>query len=382
MRRGGGKKAKAKLEPEAEDTTPPPPPTRDTKEELFPVDWTPELSLSMLTIILEDREIKMGLYPGAGQHASTKNGGGKPKTDHQFAIAEALWKHESFWPQGKAMTTKVRTQICNKIKNRLSKMEKEVRIINEKMGQTGQGMTSKDEIDVSLDNQLTRTWKEVEKTCPWYFEMKGLVAERPSRNPVGLGNSESGIDLSALDAAEDLYTETKTPDVDDDQTSLSGLIDVDDNATKTSSDWGLGDPMMNVDDESPPPPSEVSKTQIPSKRKPAASKSSSLPESQLPPTKKFKISNEFSQISETMQHTRQKALDLAMEKERSKGKELELRTKLKMEKMRQKALRDERRHERKLKKMQNEAQMMSATSMVGSMPNMNPQIVSCNFLLG
>ncbi|KAJ3817216.1 hypothetical protein F5880DRAFT_1511972 [Lentinula raphanica] len=159
MRHRGGKKAKAKLEPEAEDTTPPPPPTRDTKEELFPVDWTPELSLSMLTIILEDREIKMGLYPGAGQHASTKNSGGKPKTDHQFVIAEALWKHESFWPQGKAMTTKVRTQICNKIKNRLSKMEKEVRIINEKMGQTGQGMTSKDEIDKRLKKPALGTAK-------------------------------------------------------------------------------------------------------------------------------------------------------------------------------------------------------------------------------
>ncbi|KAJ3975085.1 hypothetical protein EV361DRAFT_946432 [Lentinula raphanica] len=200
--------------------------------------------------------------------------------------------------------------------------------------------------------------------------MKGLVAERPSRNPVGLGNSESGIDLSALDAAEDLYTETKTPEPDDnEQTSLSGAMDIDDNGIKTSSDWGLGDPP--IEDESPPPPPEISKTQMPSKRKPAASKSSSLPESQLPPTKKFKMSNEFSQVSETMQQTRQKALDLAMDKERSKGKELELKTKVKMEKMRQKALKDERRHERKLKRMQNEAHMMSATSMMGSMPNMS-----------
>ena len=72
---------------------------------------------SMLAIITDSKEIKAGLFPGPGQHASTKNGGGKPKTDHQFAIAKALWEKESFWPKGAALTTAVHTKICNKIKN-------------------------------------------------------------------------------------------------------------------------------------------------------------------------------------------------------------------------------------------------------------------------
>ncbi|KAJ3713437.1 hypothetical protein C8R42DRAFT_545841, partial [Lentinula raphanica] len=58
------------------------------------IDWTPELSQSLVNSILDNYKVKIGLYPGPGQHASTKNGGGKPKTDHYFALAEALFINE------------------------------------------------------------------------------------------------------------------------------------------------------------------------------------------------------------------------------------------------------------------------------------------------
>lgn len=39
---------------------------------------------------------------------------------------------------------------------------------------------------------------EVEEVCPWYFQMKGIIGERPNMKPVGVGNSTSPVDLTIL----------------------------------------------------------------------------------------------------------------------------------------------------------------------------------------
>ena len=39
---------------------------------------------------------------------------------------------------------------------------------------------------------------EVEKVCPWLYQMKALLGERPNTKPVGIGNSTSKLDLDVL----------------------------------------------------------------------------------------------------------------------------------------------------------------------------------------
>lgn len=65
------------------------------------------------------------------------------------------------------------------------------------MGQTGEGLTSADQIDMEKDNELTNKWAIIRSSCPWFFEMRDLIAERPNIVPAGLGNSTDVIDMAA-----------------------------------------------------------------------------------------------------------------------------------------------------------------------------------------
>lgn len=47
----------------------------------------------------------------------------------------------------------------------------------------------------------------ISATCPWFFEMRDLIAERPNMVPVGLGNSTTDIDPSILDPSLDNGTD-------------------------------------------------------------------------------------------------------------------------------------------------------------------------------
>lgn len=38
----------------------------------------------------------------------------------------------------------------------------------------------------------------IKEACPWFFEMRELIAECPNQVPVGLGNGEMGIDMSVM----------------------------------------------------------------------------------------------------------------------------------------------------------------------------------------
>ena len=81
------------------------------------------------------------------------------------------------------------------------------------MGETGAGITSADQIDMSKSNAFTNKWSmhsiyirypfethafmivAISATFPWLFEMKDLIAERPNLVPVGIGNNTSSIDI-------------------------------------------------------------------------------------------------------------------------------------------------------------------------------------------
>ncbi|KAJ4473465.1 hypothetical protein C8J55DRAFT_562990 [Lentinula edodes] len=66
------------------------------------------------------------------------------------------------------------------------------------MGQTGEGLTSEDQIDMSLSNSFTTVWSKVKKNFPYYFIVREIVGERPNITPVGLRNAKTPIDTSFL----------------------------------------------------------------------------------------------------------------------------------------------------------------------------------------
>jgi hypothetical protein len=54
--------------------------------------WSDEdHSWSLISAITDNSVIKEGLFPSPGSNVPTSKGGGKPKTDHQYALAVALF---------------------------------------------------------------------------------------------------------------------------------------------------------------------------------------------------------------------------------------------------------------------------------------------------
>jgi hypothetical protein len=65
--------------------------------------------------------IKQGLFPSPGANVSTKKGGGKGKTDHQWAMCKVMFtNHETYGAAfAKVKTPKAKAAWALKIKNRL-----------------------------------------------------------------------------------------------------------------------------------------------------------------------------------------------------------------------------------------------------------------------
>jgi hypothetical protein len=82
-----------------------------------------DLTWSLISAITDDPAIKQGLFPSPGANVSTSKGGGKPKTDHQFALAAALFsEHPKYCEVFKlATSSKERAVWAKWIKNRLQK---------------------------------------------------------------------------------------------------------------------------------------------------------------------------------------------------------------------------------------------------------------------
>src|SRR6266487_1782756 len=123
-----------------------------------------DLTWKLIAAITDNPEIKQGLFPGVGSNVSTAKGGGKKKTDHQFALAENVFKDHPDYGRlfAQAQTVKEKGLWGRRIKNRLKRcvlhfdkvqqeylpvgnslVEKTKRHIKD-MGETGAGITSED----------------------------------------------------------------------------------------------------------------------------------------------------------------------------------------------------------------------------------------------
>ncbi|KAJ7099758.1 hypothetical protein C8R44DRAFT_888450 [Mycena epipterygia] len=360
---------------------------------------------------MEHKHIKQSLYPPCGPNASTTKGGGKTKSNAQRDLSVLLLGKDAKYKDALAKCKAPKKQLAyaNKIKNRLSTMAKIARAFNNEMGQTGARIDNAAQIDMSVTNSFTTKWAEIYESCPWYFDMRNLIAQHPNLVPTGVGHSSTGF-------AADVILPGPTP-ADDNEIVLEGQNDLDTSSPAPFPGWettpghapepeahkrsfsemddaaGSGDdyqPLTHIpseldpldgddgkvdDEEEETGAGKVKAKKNETHRKNAAKPSTSTPaaastSSASKPSNKTKIA-EFSEIAKGEEKTRQKELDLAALHTRHaitstevKGRLVEKREERRLQA--QEAKREERMAKLRMKEMQmcnaHELQMAAVSS--------------------
>ncbi|KAG0692836.1 hypothetical protein DFH29DRAFT_882001 [Suillus ampliporus] len=140
--------------------------------------------------VTSDDTIRKGLYPEPGANASTKNGGGAKKTEHYQALCKVLFDGHAEY--GSAFKIALGNPKAKGL------LEQKTLVYVKEMGTTGAGIEHEEDIDMSQVNNFTTRWAQIKEEFPWFFEMRALVANRPSRIPTGVGNADSAADFSIL----------------------------------------------------------------------------------------------------------------------------------------------------------------------------------------
>ncbi|KAH9946452.1 hypothetical protein B0H21DRAFT_693708 [Amylocystis lapponica] len=196
------------------------------------------------------------------------------------------------------------------------------------MGETGMGITSASEIDMSIQNKFTNKWAEIVQAFPYLWEMKALIGQRSNANPTGIGNGQSEIDVELLQRIKD---NSPGPDLGDDG-PVSPMEDrISWSPTPSlSHDSPLAKPIAEDGEDmldlaaSPLCAPETRKRKAasvedndsivpkPPTKKTAARSSTSTPavKGQLSKkTKKLKMADQFSEVAVAEEATRRKAID-------------------------------------------------------------------------
>ncbi|KAA1480072.1 hypothetical protein DENSPDRAFT_887343 [Dentipellis sp. KUC8613] len=158
------------------------------------------MKLKLINHIRENRTIKQSLYPDCGGNASSSQGGGQRKSVAHRELANLMFVDDRDFgvDYAKATTPKLKTAWGLKVKNCLADMEKTCRAFVKEMGETGAGIACEEDINMNVNNSFTNRWQEIKAECPWFFEMRDLIAERPNQIRSGLGNSASDCDITVL----------------------------------------------------------------------------------------------------------------------------------------------------------------------------------------
>ncbi|KAJ7677409.1 hypothetical protein B0H14DRAFT_2656078 [Mycena olivaceomarginata] len=286
------RKAKAQREDDSESS-------EDSADEADDADWSwkkPEFSQKLLAHIMENGDIKRALYPPCGPNTSTTKG----------------------WRGLLGSTTR-------------------------RWGKTGAGVQNAAEIDMSVTNVFTTKWAEISAKCPWYFNMRNLIGQRPNLVPTGLGHGSSTVTagvimpVAAGDAAggpDPIMQEG----LDDDNNSVAftdwapspppergsrkrRFDDLDDDGAAAGSgdDYKTSSPDASEsglpDDDVPALVEQKGKgEQAKPQKKPAKPSTSkpavAAPAASVKPSKKTKLA-EFGDIVKNEEKTRHKELDLA-----------------------------------------------------------------------
>ncbi|KAJ6614407.1 hypothetical protein B0H10DRAFT_2221284 [Mycena sp. CBHHK59/15] len=205
--------------------------------------WNIELTWELITAIEEDEEIQDGLFPGVGGIPQT---GGKPKKHHYYKLACILFlDHPDYKeifqinPKHTAVQLNAQRKLwTEKVKNKLAPLVAKARENIIEMGETGAEIASEDDILPGMG--LTTKWDLIKLESPWFFHLQDLIAVRPNLQPDGLGNNDSGYDLSLLN-----------PSHGGDGSTSSGFDDTQD-LPKQLSEPGPLDDTSDSDEDLPP----------------------------------------------------------------------------------------------------------------------------------
>ncbi|KAF8128457.1 hypothetical protein K438DRAFT_2000279 [Mycena galopus ATCC 62051] len=208
------------------------------------IDWTNDLTWTLITAIESDPEMRDGLFPGVG---AIKRTGGQPKTHYYYKLATICFdEHEAYKDaftidpaQSKRFRSQQRKLWTDKVKNRVNALIRKAKENIIEMGQTGAGITSEDEIRPGTS--FATKWDLIQKDSPWFFNIRSLIASRPNLQPVGLGNNDSGFDVDLLLRTHDGDDTSSVPadDTQDLPSQLSEGADI----TSDSDDELLANPF-------------------------------------------------------------------------------------------------------------------------------------------
>ncbi|PPR03352.1 hypothetical protein CVT24_012570 [Panaeolus cyanescens] len=297
------------------------------------VNWTENdhaLTRALIAAILANSDIRKGLFLPPGSNQSTQRGGGKKKSHWLFLVATEIFSTHK--QHSKAFKYAMETGSKERAKARESCMTEIVKAHSETMGKTGEGVLAEEDIDMSVSNALTNAWSAVKKDCPWYFDMRDLIAERPNAKPTGIGNSQIGkctgwanpqtdVDLSILNSGPEDLTEPETVDTaimeetdGDDDGDGEDVGDVGGGSKGGTSDGGDGDETQSDESDDEDGEEAGHGKMVPQKRKKKEELKSVMSKKKgkadtAAPAKKSKI-KEFTTILEAEEKTRQQELDL------------------------------------------------------------------------
>ncbi|KAJ6534353.1 hypothetical protein B0H19DRAFT_1272073 [Mycena capillaripes] len=323
-----------------------PEPVGDDEEDASSVliDWTTDLTWTLITAIESDEQTRDSLFPGIG---AIKISGGKPKTHFYWKLAETCFDdHEKYQDAfAKASVASEKRAWSNKIKNRITVLVNKAKDNIKEMGETGAGISSEDEI--TPDTALTTKWDLMKADSPWFFNVRALIAARPNLQPVGLGNNDSEFDTSLLlpttdgdtSSAPDNtldYTIDVSSDSDEDlpptakPTKRTRVDSVDEEKpigkkTKPQPSTSASSAVSSDSDEDLPPTVKTVKRKRADsvdKKKPIGKKtkpqpSTSAPTARAPPKKPVNAKDRFAATVLAEEETAQRVLSLKKEKNRS-----------------------------------------------------------------
>lgn len=174
---------------------------------------------------------------------------------------------------------------------------------------------------------------EIEGACPYFFEMRELIGQRPNHVPVGLGNNDTAVDTSAILRRSPEFTAGG---------DFGGYV---------SEEWDIEEqsPQAQAEHENEDEtPDNGIKGVLSTKRK-VSDITATAPE-KAPARKKKQKKDEFVEIAQAEEVTRQKEMDVA--KARAEKDIVRAQIKLARIELEREKLRDqrERRQERAVRK--------------------------------
>ncbi|KIM72023.1 hypothetical protein PILCRDRAFT_16506 [Piloderma croceum F 1598] len=310
------------------------------------IDWKDvALSKALISVITNNPMIKQALFPSPGLNVLGSKGGGKPKTDFHWQLCQILFtNHETY---GLALRKAEECTVVKKraawkrtwgikIKNRLKKMGTITNGHKKTMGETGAGITRADKIDMTKENHFTNKW-----------------GEHPNIVPSGLGNGNSGMDMSTFTDGPGAASEEEEEEalgsptqwgIENDESELPS----DDEADEGEDGEDGGKPNKGKGKEK----GSTMNGEVPKLGRtgtmPGKSKLATRPAKE---NKKKRKADEFADIAEAEELTRQRQLELARAKVEAKQATKQAEYAYKMQKMLDKKERRQEKNEERAEKM-------------------------------